>query len=1158
VYVFDGMSGRHLQTVRPLSGAIIYNFGYDPKGFLTTVTDSTGTTVIKRDSNENPTAIMSPYGQTTTLGVDNNGYLKQITDPAGNTITPTHDASGLLQSLKDANNNLYTFKYDTAGFGRLVLDSDPAGGSIQLNRTDNTSGFTVVKTTAAGSSSQPNSVVLTSTYQTTFSSDPSSTSQQFLNTFPTGLQATQPNKQQSGQLSEGATLPDGTASSQTLGADPRWGIQAPIPAGQTITLGNLTMNVSSNRTASVGTPGDPFSLTTQIDSTTINGKVYTSTYTAGARTYTFTTPAGRSVNTTLDSQERVISSGIAGLLPTTFCYDTLGRLGSVTKGARVVTLSYDSNGFLQSITPGAIQQSGPAVLNVTPANGATIVAPTSSVVLNFNLPLNPATVNASTVAIQTNGAAITGAYTVSGSTVSFAPQVPFALNITVTVQVNGGLKDLSCNPAQPFSSSFSSSPPSPPTNVNVIVDDRFTYWLDGHLKTRTLPDGRVISYKYDPNGNLSTLTLPSGAVHTFSPTPVNLLASYTPPAISGSGPTIFTYNADRQPALITRPDGQTITYNYEKNTSVQPAQGTGRLSSVVAPTATIGYQYDPTTGNLYSASVSGGEALTYGYNGPLPTSSTWKGSIAGSVSRTFDNNFRVQTQSINNGNAVSFGYDDDGFLQSAGALTITPPSQQNSWTTSTTLGNFTDSWVPDQYGQLSAYTASFNGSPQYKLQITPDTMGRISTKTETIAGKTNTYTYTYWPAGELKTVTLNGPTVVNYAYDPDSNMQPPTGTPTPAYDAQDRLLAWGNALYRYTANGELLTKSVGSQVTKYNYDVLGNLLSVTQPDGSKISYIIDPENRRVGKQVNGGFKQAFLYDGPDIMAELDVSGNIVSQFVYATKSNVPDYMIKGGVNYRIVSDNLGSPRLVVNTSNGQVAERIDYDTFGNVTYDMAPGFQPFGFAGGLYDLDTKLIRFGARDYDPIVGRWTAKDPILFAGGQTSAYEYALSDPVNGTDPLGLYGGGWWVGTLWEAGVGFGASGQASMGGGLFSGGGPVGCAGLNGGSFTSYGGFLGAGDAGWAAVDSTFNQVYGISGGMGGGIFATNAKDVLGLGGVSGAVNVSFLFLSFQYAEGSNGVWSLSAGVAKSVGLSISGYRIYTKPHMDPTIECACYPRDIL
>src|SRR5205823_4837795 len=65
-----------------------------------------------------------------------------------------------------------------------------------------------------------------------------------------------------------------------------------------------------------------------------------------------------------------------------------------------------------------------------------------------------------------------------------------------------------------------------------------------------------------------------------------------------------------------------------------------------------------------------------------------------------------------------------------------------------------------------------------------------------------------------------------------------------------------------------------------------------------------------------------------------------------------------------------------------------------------PGFQPFGFGGGLYDSATRLLRFGARDYDPQTGRWTTKDPIGFAGKQSNLYGYTFGDPVNYGDPAG--------------------------------------------------------------------------------------------------------------------------------------------------------------
>ena len=102
----------------------------------------------------------------------------------------------------------------------------------------------------------------------------------------------------------------------------------------------------------------------------------------------------------------------------------------------------------------------------------------------------------------------------------------------------------------------------------------------------------------------------------------------------------------------------------------------------------------------------------------------------------------------------------------------------------------------------------------------------------------------------------------------------------------------------------------------------------------------------------------------------------------------------------IVADHLGSVRLVVDTTDGSIVQRLDYDAFGNVLTDTNPGFQPFGYAGGLYDPATELVRFGARDYDPHTGRWTAKDPIRFAAGDGNLYRYVGGDPVNRIDPNG--------------------------------------------------------------------------------------------------------------------------------------------------------------
>ena len=199
-------------------------------------------------------------------------------------------------------------------------------------------------------------------------------------------------------------------------------------------------------------------------------------------------------------------------------------------------------------------------------------------------------------------------------------------------------------------------------------------------------------------------------------------------------------------------------------------------------------------------------------------------------------------------------------------------------------------------------------------------------------------------------------------------------------------------------------KSENGDTTFYTYDNLGNLISVLMSDGTFIEYLIDGQNRRIGKLVNGQYKKGWIYqDQINPVAELDSLGNISSRFVYGSKGHVPDYIVKNGVTYSFVTDHLGSVRFVTDIATGNVVQSISYDEFGNVLSDTNPEFQSFGYAGGLYDETTGLVRFGARDYDAGVGRWTAKDPIGFGGGDVNFYIYSINSPLNYIDINGLNG-----------------------------------------------------------------------------------------------------------------------------------------------------------
>jgi RHS repeat-associated protein len=523
----------------------------------------------------------------------------------------------------------------------------------------------------------------------------------------------------------------------------------------------------------------------------------------------------------------------------------------------------------------------------------------------------------------------------------------------------------------------------------------FAYDNAGRVVQETLPDGRMVMFGYDGNGNQTTVTPPGRSAHTFTFNAVDLLTSYTPPTVPGTSATQYAYNLDRQMTLLTHPGGLTISFGYDT---------AGRLSSETLAQGTYNFTYHPTTGNIAGISAPGGQSLALTYDGALPLTETWSGVVSGSVSRSYNSFFLPVTQQVNGANPINFTYDNDNLLTSAGALTITR-NAQNGLITGTTLGSVTDTRSYNGFGDLINYSAAFNATPLYAVTFTRDKLGRLTQKVETIGGSPATYDYTYDLAGRLQEVKLNTVTLSSYSYDSNSNRLTRTTSGGPlsgTYDAQDRMTTYGAVTYSYTAHGTLSSKTVGAQTTNYNYDALGNLRQVTLPDATQIEYVIDGMNRRVGKKVNGTLTQGWLYQAQrEPVAELDGSNNVVSRFVYGTRGQTPDYMIKGGVTYRFITDHLGSVRLMVNSATGAIVQRLDYDEFGVVTFDTNPGFQPFGFAGGLYDTQTKLVRFGVRDYDAESGRWTAKDLLLFAGQQSNLYLYVEGDPLNATDPTGF-------------------------------------------------------------------------------------------------------------------------------------------------------------
>ena len=464
----------------------------------------------------------------------------------------------------------------------------------------------------------------------------------------------------------------------------------------------------------------------------------------------------------------------------------------------------------------------------------------------------------------------------------------------------------------------------------------------------------------------------------------------------------YDYNEDRDLTKITRPDGAEILYNYD---------AAGRIESVDSPEGQLTSEYDPQTKQLSSLTTEDGQQTTFTYDGPLQTAQTYNGEVDGSIALTYDNLLRLSGFTTPAG-STTYDYDRDSLLTSAGGMSLTR-HPQTGLITSTSVASATTTTAYNQFAEPTTQTYAFPGGA-FSETYERDDAGRIAAKNVTAHGNQSRYVYTYDPAGRLTDVTKDGNPWRTYAYDANSNRTSVTRAGEPAkeatFDAQDKMLNQGETQLIYNANGELTKKQSPSSTLELDYTSSGQLKAAETNDHN-LTYSYDALGNRTLKKVDGATTQAFLY-APGILgpvAQLSEGSSTETSFVYATRTNVPDLMVRGGTTYRLITDQLGSVRLVVNASTGAVAQEIEYDPFGEVISDSNPGFQPFGFAGGLYDPETGLTHFGAREYDAELGRWTARDPIGFAGGDSNLYGYVVQDPVNLVDPYGLFG----LGDAWQ-------------------------------------------------------------------------------------------------------------------------------------------------
>ncbi|MBA4368068.1 MAG: hypothetical protein C0403_10585 [Desulfobacterium sp.] len=478
----------------------------------------------------------------------------------------------------------------------------------------------------------------------------------------------------------------------------------------------------------------------------------------------------------------------------------------------------------------------------------------------------------------------------------------------------------------------------------------------GRLTHRTYPDHSDEGYEYDAAGKVTAFTNRRGERITFSYDVTGRLEWKIYP----SGRKLhFLYDLTGYPANIEEVVGgnASLVEAYERDAvhRITKVKVTGRQ----APESyDISYAYDA-AGNRRFMAYPDGFTLNYKYDAA---------------------NRLIRISDTNDNTIVSYQYDAAGRR------------------TRRTLGNGT--YTTYQYDDLDRLTLLINYSPgnsvQSRFAYTHNAAG-IRTSMTTLEG---VHSYSYDDIYQLTNVEYPDSREVSYTFDEVGNrisVANDGAVTNYTTNELDQYTQAGTETLGYDLNGNLTTRTLGSDVTSYGWDEDDRLVSIDR-GGIHIEYRYDHQGRLVAKTV-GGQEIRYIWDGLDLIAEMDSTGQIVKRFVYGASINEVVLVIAGGTNYWVQQDGLGSVVGTTSNSGGLVAT-CSYDVYGNIrSGDLGP--LPQRFTGMWWDEDAELYYVRARWYCPDLGRFIASDPIGIMEG-LNLYSYVDNSPPNYIDPLGLW------------------------------------------------------------------------------------------------------------------------------------------------------------
>jgi len=532
----------------------------------------------------------------------------------------------------------------------------------------------------------------------------------------------------------------------------------------------------------------------------------------------------------------------------------------------------------------------------------------------------------------------------------------------------------------------------------------------------------VTSYQYDVADRLVKTTGPDNAQITIGYDALGRKTQMSDPDMG-----TWTYAYDQVSNLTRQTDarGQTVCFYYDGLSRLRGKHTRTDLACPVwsdNPTLAVQYSYDAGANSIGRRTgmvdPSGSASWTYDSRGRV-TSETKV--VSGTGGGTFVTNWtaydamdRVRTMQYPDGESVTFSYTAQGPLKGVSGTSVYVGD-----TLYNALGQVSDRYLGSAAGvvrQKLTYTQAENFrltalqsgvSPNFNnlqnITYSYDDQGNVLTVVDAAAayGGSQTQTFTYDALNRLGSAQAAGGsngtyTQRSYVYTSAGNISSFEGAALGANDAAHKHAVThvaGAQRYWYDANGNATRRVNGSQDITLVYDAENHVTSITG-SGVNATYVYDGDGKRVKATVGG---TTTVYIGN--YYERD-NGTTVRKYYYAGAVRVA--MRTGGNTFYLLNDHLTSTAITTNSSGARLTELL-YFAYGCARYDAGGQMTLYRYTGQRIETGTGLYDYGARWYDPVIGRFLAADSIVPNPGDSQSlnrYMYVLGNPLKYSDPSG--------------------------------------------------------------------------------------------------------------------------------------------------------------